>query len=347
MGLQIRDIVPKWEISLLDLKGKTIAVDAFNTLYQFLTTIRQADGAPLMDKHGNVTSHLSGLFYRTTNLMKIGIKLIFVFDGIPPEQKQKTHESRKAAKDFARAKYDNAMERGEEEEAGRYAGRFANLTSDMIAEEKEMLDALGIPHVQAPSEGEAQAAFMAQQKEVWAAASQDYDSLLFGAPRLIQNLTLARKRRTPSGLFVQIQPELVEAHRLVEILHINLDQLICLGILCGTDYNPKGIHGLGPKKSLTIVKEYKTPNAIFNAVEKQLKEKGQEMPFDWKETFELFKKPNVTKNYKIQFKEIDVKALKNLLCKKHDFSEERVDSAIKKISEIKEEKKQADLKKFF
>jgi len=347
MGLQIKDIVPKWEISLKDLQGKTLAVDAFNTLYQFLTTIRQPDGAPLTDKNGNITSHLSGLFYRTTHLMKLGIKLIFVFDGIPPEQKLRTHQYRKAAKDSAKIKYHEALGRGEEEEAGKYAGRFATLNSQMIEEAKELLDALGIPHVQAPSEGEAQAAFMAKQGDAWAAASQDYDSLLFGAPRLIQNLTIARKRRTPSGLFVPIQPELIEFHRLIEILGINLDQLICLGILCGTDYNPKGIYGLGPKKSLTLVKQYKTPNAIFAAVEKQLKEKGEEMPFDWKEVFDLFKKPQVTKDYKIKFKEIDEKALRNILVKKHDFSEERMNSALKKISEIKEDQKQKNLKKWF
>lgn len=347
MGLQISEIVPKWEISLLDLKGKTIAVDAFNTLYQFLTTIRQPDGTPLMDKHGNITSHLSGLFYRSTHLMKLGIKLVFVFDGIPPEQKLRIHEARKTTKAEAEKKYSEAIARGEEEEAGRYAGRFATLTSEMVEEAKELLDALGIPHVQAPGEGEAQAAFMAKQKGVWAAASQDYDSLLFGAPRLIQNLTIARKRRTPSGLYVPIQPELIEFSRLIEILQINLDQLICLGILCGTDYNPKGIYGLGPKKSLALVKQYKTPTAIFDAVEKQLKEKGQEMPFDWREIFELFKKPQITKEYKIKFKPINEQEVKKILVKRHDFSEERIESAIKKIQELKEDQKQKDLKKFF
>jgi flap endonuclease-1 len=344
MGLQISEIVPKQEILFEDLKGKVIAVDAFNTLYQFLTTIRQPDGMPLTDKKGNITSHLSGLFYRTTNLMTKGLKLVFVFDGKAPELKARTHEKRREVKEQAQAMFETAETIAER---AKYASRISYLNEDMIDESKKLLDALGIPVVQAPSEGEAQAAFMARRKDVYAAASQDYDSLAFGAPKLVRNLTLAKKRKLPSGLAVSIQPEMIELEKVLNVLQINLDQLICLGILTGTDYNPGGVKGLGPKKSLQIVRQHKTPVQIFKSVESQLHEQGNELGFDWSKIFELFKKPDVTSKYEIKFKEINEEKLKKILVKDHDFSEERVDSAIKKVIEGKEDMKQANLKKFF
>jgi len=342
MGLQISEIVPRTEIKLEDLSGKIIAVDAFNTIYQFLTTIRQPDGTPLSDKHGRITSHLSGLFYRTTNLMNKGLKLVFVFDGEAPELKRKTHELRAEAKQEARDKYESFRTAGEFEEAGKYAGRFVTLNEGMIDEAKRLLKALGLPIVQAPGEGEAQAAFMAQRGDVWASASQDYDSLLFQAPRLIQNLTLARKRKLASGAFVSIEPELIDLQKVLNSMQINQDQLICLGILIGTDYNPKGVKGIGPKTALKLVKQYRQPMTIFSNVHRDY-----DFDFDWQEIFELFKKPDVTADYKIKFGPIDEKELKNLLVKEHDFSEERIDSSLKKLSEQKKERQQKDLKKWF
>ena len=338
MGLQISEIVPRTEIKLEDLSGKVIAVDAFNTIYQFLTTIRQPDGMPLTDKHGKITSHLSGLFYRTTNLMNKGLKLVFVFDGEPPEQKRKTHELRGEIKREAREKYESLKEAGEFEEASKYAGRFVTLNAEMIEESKRLLKALGLPVVQAPGEGEAQAAFMAKQGDVWASASQDYDSLLFQAPRLIQNLTLARKRKLASGAFVAIEPQLIELQKVLNSLQINQDQLICLGILIGTDYNPKGVKGIGPKTALKLVIQHKQPTTIFLNVRKDY-----EFDFDWQEVFELFKKPNVTSGYKIKFGPVDEKELKKLLVDEHDFSEERVEKQLEKLREIEDKRKQKGL----
>jgi len=341
MGLQIGEIVPRQEIRLEDLSGKIIAVDAFNTLYQFLTTIRQPDGTPLMDRKGKITSHLSGLFYRTTNLMSKGLKLVFVFDGEAPELKHGTHEIREEAKRSAREKYESFRASGEFEEAGKYAGRFVTLNEEMIDEAKRLLSALGIPVVQAPGEGESQAAFMAKQGDVWASASQDYDSLLFQAPRLIQNLTLARKRKLASGAFVSIEPELIELQKVLNNLQLNQDQLICLGILIGTDYNPKGVKGIGPKTALKIVRQFKQPLMIFSQVRKEY-----EYDFDWQDIFELFKKPDVISNYKIKFNPIDKNELFKLLVKEHDFSEERINSTLEKLEKQKEEGRQKRLENF-
>ncbi|MCW3997682.1 MAG: flap structure-specific endonuclease, partial [Candidatus Bathyarchaeota archaeon] len=105
MGVKLREIVPKTSIKLESLSGKTIAIDAYNALYQFLAIIRQPNGTPLKDHSGKVTSHLSGLLYRTSNLMELGIKPIFVFDGTPPALKEAEIKRRSKAKEEALAKY--------------------------------------------------------------------------------------------------------------------------------------------------------------------------------------------------------------------------------------------------
>lgn len=346
MGLQIGELVPRKEIRINDLKGKTIAVDAFNTIYQFLSNIRQEDGTPLMDKQGGITSHLSGLFYRTANLMSRGLKLIYVFDGKPCELKQETNAKRNERKKEAEEKLLEAKKEYREEERLKYSRQTVHITDKIIEESKKLILAMGLPIIQAPGEGEAQAAFLSRT-DSFAVASQDYDSLLFGAQRLIQNLTLAKKRRISSGAYIAIEPELIELERVLNSLQINHEQLISLGILTGTDFNPGGIRGMGPKRSLMFVQKYKQPYLIFQAVEKQLLKAGKEIEFNWQEVFEIFKKPDVTKEYNIKFRDFDENAIKEYLCKEHDFSEERIQNTLNKLKEAKELNKQKDLKNWF
>ncbi|MEK6842670.1 MAG: flap endonuclease-1, partial [Nanoarchaeota archaeon] len=346
MGLNISEIIPRKEIEISDLKGKIVCVDAFNTLYQFLSSIRQPDGTPLMDSKKRVTSHLSGIFYRNTNLLAEGIKLVYVFDGIPPEQKIRTSRKRKESRDLAGEKYETAKDEEDIEAMKRYSSQLLRLNEEMITESKELLDAMGIVVVQAPSEGEAEAAHLARiKKDVYASVSQDYDSILFGAPKLIRNLTLARKRKTISG-WVEIKPEMIELDKVLNSLEINLNQLICLGILVGTDYNPKGIPRIGQKKALQIVKQYKQPVLIFKSVEEKILSLPEEDRFDWKEIFELFHKPDVI-NANFKFKKIDEKRIKKILVEEHDFSSERVEKQLEKLHDIQEEMKQKNLGKWF
>ena len=215
-----------------------------------------------MDNKKRVTSHLSGIFYRNIALLETGIKLVYAFDGMPPEQKFATAKIRKEGRDLARERYEKAREAEELDAMKRYSSQLIRLNDDMIKESKELLEAMGIAVVQSPGEGEAEAAHLAKREGLYASASQDYDSLLFGAPKLIRNLTLAKKRKTISG-WIEVRPEIIELENVFNSLEINLDQLICLGILVGTDYNPKGIPGIGQKKALQIVKRYKQPVLIF------------------------------------------------------------------------------------
>ncbi len=341
MGLQIGDIVPRKSISFADLKGKTICVDAFNAIYQFLASIRQPDGTPLMDSKGRITSHLSGLFYRNISLLVEGIKVVYVFDGKPPALKHQTHEMRQAIKDNAKQMYEKAVEEEDIDSMGKYSRQLSRLNEEMIITSKSLVGAMGITVIQAPSEGESQASFLAKT-QAYAVGSQDYDALLFGAPRLIQNLTLAKTRKTVSGT-VYISPEMIELEKVLHTLQINLDQLICLGILVGTDYNPKGIRGIGQKRALQIVRQFRQPVLIFQAVQKQIEEQkkyGEE--FDWQTIYELFHKPNIDTTAKIEFPKFDESRIREILIS-YDFSPERIGNQLAKLQEAKKQQEQKTL----
>jgi len=337
MGLQIGDIISKKELNFSDLKGKTIAVDAFNFIYQFLTTIRQPDGTPLKDSNGRVTSHLSGLFYRNMNLILEGVKLVYVFDGEAPKLKGKTKEKRENIKKEMREKYQKAVEEEDIELMGKYSRFETRLDEEKINESKELLKAMGIAVIQAPSEGEAQASYMAQKGKVYAVSSQDYDCLIFKAPLLIQNLSLSKKRKTLSG-YREVYPQIIELKEILKELEINQEQLICLGILCGSDYNPGGIKGLGPKKSLQLVKEYKTKEKIFESIKESEK---YNLDFDWKAIYNEIENPKV-KDINIEFPKLNKEKIKQILMK-HDFSENRINNQLDKLDELKEKAKQRTL----
>lgn len=334
MGLQIGEIVPRKEIKLEDLKGKIIAVDAFNAIYQFLSSIRQPDGTPLMDSKKRATSHLSGLFYRNMALLNNGIRLIYVFDGEYHSLKGRTQERREENKDAAKEKYAQAVEEEDIDSMYKYSRGFMRLTEEMKEESKELLRAMGIAVIQAPGEGEMQAAELVKIGEAFAVGSQDYDALVVGGKNLIQNLTLSRKRKTVSG-FVYIAPEIIEYEKVLNDFGIDADQFICLAILVGTDFNPGGVKGIGPKKALALVRQKRFPVQIFKEVEERL-------DFNWQEVFEIFKKPNVRKE-KVEFPKLDEKKIKEILVERHEFSLERVENQLLKLRGVKKESAQQKL----
>ncbi|VVB60185.1 Flap endonuclease 1 [uncultured archaeon] len=337
MGVKISEIVTKEEISAEALSGKTLAVDAYNTIYQFLTIIRQPDGTPLMDSAGNVTSHLSGIFYRNVNLMQNNIKPVYVFDGPRPEFKRATTEARNALKEAAEKRLEEARENGDFAEARKQAQLATRLTPEMVAEAKELLVALGIPIVQAPSEGEAQAAFMVKNKDAYASVSQDMDSLLFGAPRLVRNLNITGKRKIPgSGMYREIVPEIIHLDKTLADLKITQDQLIILGILVGTDYNPGGIPGIGPKKALKLVTEYKEFDKIMGQV-------SWNFDISARDIFDFFRSVPVLHNYSIEAPPLDRQKILEILVEKHNFSRERIESMFAKLDEAARKKKQTTL----
>ena len=336
MGLHIGDIVPRHEIQLSALKGKVLAVDAFNVIFQFLSSIRQPDGTPLMDSQGRVTSHLSGLFNRNAALLKEGIRLIYVFDGEYHPLKSKTHALRQAVKDKAREAHAAAVADEDFIEAGKYARQLSTVNEGMLDECKQLLTSMGIAVYQAAGEGEMQCAELVKRGDAWAVASQDYDALAVGGKRLIQNLTLAKTRKTASGV-IYIAPEVIDYVQTLQSLELDCDQLICVAILVGTDFNPGGVKGIGPKKALSLVREKKFPVAIFQ----ELQEQGK-LDFDWSEIFHIFKQPTVSKE-PVVWPKYDRKKVMQLLVEEHEFGKERVEKQLDALEAVAREQKQKTL----
>ncbi len=343
MGVGLRDIVPKTAVNLEDLSGKTIAIDAYNALYQFLAIIRQPDGTPLKDNTGKVTSHLSGLLYRTSNLVEMGIKPIYVFDGIPPVLKQVEIQRRRQVKVEAAVRYEKAVAQGKPAEARMYAQATSSMKDYMEEDSKRLLKLMGLPWVQAPSEGEAQAASMTRRGDADYCASQDYDSLLFGAPRLLRNVTISGRRKLPSkNVYIDVIPELVVLDNVLKECGITHEQLVDVGILVGTDFNPDGIKGLGPKTALKLIQQHGTlENALPHV-------KNAVFPVEPERIREIFLHPNVTANYTLEWAEPNVEGIVDFLVREKDFSEDRVRKTLEKMQEgTKKQKGKTTLEKWF
>jgi flap endonuclease-1 len=324
VGVALTPLIVKSPLKLKELDGVRLAVDGNGELYQFLALIRQRDGVPLMDSRGRITSHLVGLFYRTTRLMSdYGLQLVYVFDGQPPALKAQAISRRREVRTRYEKEMEEARAAGDSARAYSKATMTSRLTREMVAEARELLAALGVPVVQAPGEGEAQAAFMASRGSAWAAASKDYDSLLFGAPRLLRFLTLSGKEFLPSqGTFRPIVPETIDTPVLLEHLGITREQLVDLAILVGTDFNA-GIKGIGPKKALKLVQTHGSIEAMPDEVRGGVPE--------FREVREIYLRPHVTEDYEIDFGEPDADALVRLLCEEREFSRERVVGAIERV----------------
>jgi flap endonuclease-1 len=325
MGLDLKPLVKSSPIMISELSGKVIAVDAYNTIYQFLATIRGATGELLTNNSGEVTSHLSGLFYRNVNLLAENIKLIYIFDGKPSPLKSKEIERRRQVKQDASKKYQEAITAGRFEDARKYGQATSVLTDMMVEESKMILTLLGIPYIQAPSEGEAAAAQLTQSNIAFACASQDYDSLLFGAKRLIRNLTISGKRKVPNrNVYVDIEPEIIQQQQLLNETGLNLEQLVDVGIMIGTDFNPGGIPRIGPKTALKLVQEY-------SKLEKIEKIEDSVINIPYEEIREIFLKQETPKVDNIEFNEINYNALINFLCVEKNFSATRVNTSLDKL----------------
>lgn len=337
MGIQLTDIVKGEEITLENLFDKAIAIDSFNWIHQFLSTIRQKDGEPLKDFKGNITSHLSGLFYRTIKIMEADVKPVYVFDGKPPEFKKQESERRRDIRAEAMREWKEALKREDYEAARKFAQRTSAIDENIINECKKLLSAMGVPAIQAPSEGEAMCSVMAGNNDVYAAATQDYDSLLFGCPKLVRNLSISGKKKRGDS-YITVSPEIIMLENVIKALEITHEQLILIGILIGTDYNPGGVAGFGPKRALELVREKKTLDAV-------LKEVVWDFDVAPEDIHDFFLHPQAG-SYEIKFTDLDEDKIKELLCDEHDFSEERIDNAIKRLIE-KKKSEQKSLSRWF
>lgn len=348
MGIKINELVKevKRTINFENLLNKVIAIDAFNTLYQFLAIIRQQDGTPLKDYGGNVTSHLSGLFYRTINFLEHNIRPIYVFDGEPSVLKLDTIKERKKVKEEAKQKMIIAQDKEDLVEAKKYAQLTSKLDSNMIEESKKLIQYLGLPIVDAKSEGEAQSAYLVEVGAAWACASQDYDTLLFGGERLLRNFAISRSKKVKDTT-VTLDIEYISLSKFLEQLKITKEQLIEMGILIGTDFFP-GVKGIGQHKALELIKQY---GSLKNIINSNVKIGKVEIDIDQDiidKIKDIFLYPDIEKNYPtLKWEKINYEKIEELLIEQHNFSDQRVRNALERLRKQDSSKRQVSLDNFF
>lgn len=334
MGLDLKPILQREKTKLESFTSKVIAIDAYNAIYQFLAIIRGPDGQHLTDSNGRVTSHLSGLFYRNINFLSLGIKPIYVFDGKPPSLKSAEIERRRQIKKEATIKYEKAISEGNLEEAKKFAQQTTAMRDGMVDESKHLLELFGIPHIQAPGEGEATAAHLTISGKAYATASQDFDSILFGAKKLVRNFTNSGRRKLPNrNTYIDIEPEMIDLQKNLDELKLTREQLVDVGILIGTDFNPDGFERIGPKTALKMIREHGRLEDVPQ-IQEQLDK------IDYKQIRKIFLKSETVQVKDITFNDVDSDSIVNYLVKERNFSQERVEAALNRLKKTIEKKSQ-------
>jgi flap endonuclease-1 len=337
MGVDLGELFTKEPCSFQDFRDRVIVIDAYNVLHQFLASIRQRDGTPLKDAQGRITSHLSGLLYRTANLIEARIRPVYIFDGTPHQLKARTMQQRRERRQQAEQAWKEALEKGDLKTARTKAQQTSRVTDDIIEQSKHLLDALGIPHRVAPSEGEAQASHMVKQGDAYATGSQDFDCLLFGSPLLVRNLTSSERRKLPGKqAYTMVHPEILRLQPGLHKLEISQEQLVDVAILIGTDFND-GVKGYGPKKSLQLIKKAGSLKRALNELP------GAPSLQEISDIQDIFLHPTVTDTYSLAWSPLDNEAVFKILCDEHQFSKERIQPILEKFSGFEQTVKQKKL----
>jgi len=297
------------------LRGRVIVVDALVTIYQMLAMIRGPDGYFLVDSEGRITSHLVGIFNRECRLLSMGIRSIYVFDGPPHPLKQRILKQRKEEKQKFYHKFIEAVRKGDVENAVKLGKRAMFVTDRMISETKRLLELLGIPYIKAIHDAEAQAAYMVKRNDAFALATRDWDAFLYGSPRMIMHWKITVDDYLPTMLY--------ELREFLEKLHLSMEELIELGILLGTDYNPGGFRGIGPKKAYKLIRTYHSVDRLIEL--KKIEWRWDISPSDIRK---IFVNPPIREKYKIIFEEPRVDELIEFLVYEHNFSKQRVKNQI-------------------
>lgn len=314
------------EFQLKNLFGRKVAIDALMCLYQFLIAVRQLDGQQLTNEDGETTSHLLGLFYRTIRMVENNIKPVYVFDGKPPVLKGGELEKRLQRRQEAEKQLEGAKESGDVAETMKFEKRMVRVSREQNDEAKKLLEYMGIPYVEAPCEAEAQCAELAAGGKVFAAASEDMDTLCYKPPFLLRHLTFSEARKMPID-----QLEYSEAIAGLELSH---EEFIDMCILLGCDYC-ETIKGVGPVTAYKLIKEHGLLEKIVEWIELNPSKSKYKVPENWpyKEARQLFLKPEVTpsSDVTIKWKEPDMEGLVNYMVKEKGFSEDRIRSGAEKL----------------
>ena len=340
MGVAIGPLIEdcKKKIDLSEFKGKKFGFDAYNMLYQFVTTIRGIDGEPLKNENGEITSHLSGIFYRISNVLSNGITPVFVYDGVSNVLKNQTKQNRRNKRAEAKEKLDKAILDEDLESMNKFSRQSATIDKKIIDESQELLEAMGVSCFTAPGEAEAQISYMTANNQVDYCVSQDFDCLLFGSPNLVKNIGVSGKRKVPfKKVYVDVYPYILESEQVFSKLEITREKLIWMSMLIGTDFNNK-VEGIGPKTALKLVQD----NNSFENILAELKSKNKELDFDYKEIQDIFLNPDVNKAPVYEKQTFNRQKIEHILVDKAGFEEKRT---INYLNEFEKKRNEVDKQK--
>lgn len=207
-----------------------------------------------------MTNHLQGIFYRTIKMLEKGIKPVFVFDGKPPELKSLELEKRRENAAQALEQEKKAEDEGDEEKRIMFSKRTVRVSKEQTEEAKKLLQLMGVPIVESPSEAEAQCAELCRAGLVYATATEDMDALTFGTPVLVRHLTFSEARKQPVQEF--------HLDKVLEGMGLSMDEFIDMCILCGCDYCDT-IKGIGSKKAYKLIKQHGNVEGVLKAIQGQ------------------------------------------------------------------------------
>ncbi|KAK4653730.1 Elongation of fatty acids protein 2 [Podospora pseudocomata] len=325
--------------------GRKVAIDASMSIYSFLIAVR-SDGQQLMNEDGETTSHLMGMFYRTLRMVDNGIKPLYVFDGAPPKLKSGELAKRFQRKQEAHEGLEEAKETGTTEEVEKFSRRTVRVTREHNAECQKLLKLMGIPYIIAPTEAEAQCAVLARAGKVYAAASEDMDTLCFDSPILLRHLTFSEQRKEP------IQE--IHVAKVLEGLGMERKQacyFVDLCILLGCDYLDP-IPKVGPSTALKLIREHKTLEGVVKFMKEDPKSKYV-IPEDWpfEDARDLFFNPDVRQAddplCDFKWEKPDIEGLVQFLVKEKGFSEDRVRGAAARLEKNMKSSQQSRIEGFF
>jgi flap endonuclease-1 len=319
--------------------GRKIAIDASMSIYQFLIAVRQIGEGQLTNEAGEVTSHLTGMLYRTIRMLEAGMKPVFVFDGKAPTMKSGELAKRKERQKAAEAELTKLQEEGgSAEDIERQQKRTVRASREQSEEVKQLLTLMGVPVIDAPCEAEATCAALAAADKVFATGTEDADALTFGTPILVRHLNASESRKLP---IVE-----VNLQRALDGLQLDMAQFVDLCILCGCDYTDS-IKGIGPVKALKMIQDHKNIEGVLKNLDKTKYPLPEPFPFE--EARALFVRPEVSDPATTELKWTDpnVDGLKKFLVEEKQFGEDRVNRAIERLQKCKGKNSQVRLESFF
>lgn len=336
MGIKLQDLVARNTIDLSRLAGKVIAVDAPNVIMSLFNFARKSpDGSSaelILDRTQRPISHLYGLLYRVSFYYSKKIFPIFCFDGLDSDLKKIKTKDRLNDFIFTQKLYQTLIDSGNRESARQVAQSKEYMWPNIIKESKQLLGALGVPCISSPASAESQCAQLVKDGIAHYSNSQDFDSLLFGCPRVVQNLSKSRRRKVQGRwTYEKITPVSIDLKKSLIILGIDIFQLVDMALLIGCDYF-QGVRNVGPKHAHKFIVQHKNLESVIRVERANFDFSGL-TPGIIAKVRKIFLLPEVIAQYSdLRWNHPNEQRTLFLLCEDHHLNRERVQNNFEKFA---------------